>query len=75
LLLVLRRTPATVDEELDAVVCGISCSSAQGAEQIRVEVGYTRNLLIEDRRAVGHGTASLAKRTTVLTAKATALTA
>ena len=75
LLLVLRRTPAAVDEELDAVVCGIGCSLAQGAEQISVEVGYTRNLVIEDRRAVGDGTASLAKRTTVFTAKATVLTA
>ena len=29
----------------------------------------TRNLVIKDRRAVGDGTVSLAKRTTVLTAK------
>jgi hypothetical protein len=75
LLLVLRGTPATIDEELDPVVCGISCSSAQGTEQIRVEVGYTRNLVIKNRRAVGNGTISLAKRTTVLTAKTAVLTA
>jgi len=67
LFLVLRGTPATIDEELDPVVRGISCSLAQGTEQIRVEVGYTRNLVIKDRRAVGDGTVSLAKRTTVLT--------
>ena len=67
--LVLRGTPATIDEELDPVVRGIGCSLAQGTEQIGVEVGYTRNLVIEDRRAVGDGTVSLAKRTTVLTAK------
>ena len=75
LILVLPGTPATVDEELDPVVRGISCSLAQGTEEIRVEVGYTRNLVIKDRRAVGNGTVSLAKRTTVLAAKTTVLTA
>jgi hypothetical protein len=73
-LLVLRGTPATIDEELDAVVCGISCSPAQGTEESWIEVGYTRNLVIEDRRAVGDGTVSLAKCTTVLTGKGTVLT-
>ena len=72
-MLVLRRTPAAIDEELDSVRGGISCSSAQGTEQIGVEVDYTRNVLIEDRHAVGDATVSLAKRTTVLTA--TVLTA
>ena len=75
LILVLRGTPATIDEELDPVVRGISCSLAQGTEQIGVEVGYTRNLVIEDRRAVGDGTVSLAKRTTGLTAKTRELNA
>jgi len=75
LILVLRGTPAAIDEELDPVVRGIGCSSAQGTEQISVEVGDTRNLVIEDRRAVGDGTVSLAKRTTVLTAETTVLTA
>ena len=65
LILVLRGTPATVDEELDAVVRGIRCGSTQGTEQIGVEVGDTRNVVIEDRRAVGDDTVSLAKRTTV----------
>ena len=74
-ILVLRRTPATLDEELDPLVRGISCSLAQGTEQIRVEVGYTRDLVIKDRRAVGDGALSLAKRTAVLTAKTTVLTA
>lgn len=63
--LILRGAPATFDEELDPVVCGISCSLAHGTEQIGVEVGYTRNLVVKDRRAVGDGTVSLAKRTTV----------
>ncbi len=74
LILVLRGTPATVDDELDPVVPGIRCSLAQGTEQIGVEVGYTRNLVIKDGRAVGDGTVSLAKRTTGLTAKTTVLT-
>jgi hypothetical protein len=75
LILVLRGTPATIDEELDPVVDGIIRSLAQGTEQIRVEVGYTRNPVVKDRRAVGDGAVSLAKRTTVLTAKTTVLTA
>ena len=75
LILVLRGTPATIDEELDPVVRGISCSLAQGTEESWIKVGYTRNLVIEDRRAVGDGTVSLAKRTTVLTAKTTVLAA
>ena len=74
-LLVLRGTPATVDEELDPVVCGIRCRLAQGTEESWIEVGYTRNLVIEDRRAVGDGTVSLAERTTVLPAKTGGLTA
>ena len=69
LLLVLRGTPATVDEELDPVVRGISCSSAEGTEQSRIKVGYARNLVVEDRRAVGDGTVSLAERSTGLTAR------
>jgi hypothetical protein len=83
LLLVLRGTPAAIDVELDPVACGISCSLAQGTDESWSEVGYTGNLVIEDRRAVGNGTVSFtkrttlagrtrrAKRTTVLTAKTT----
>jgi hypothetical protein len=73
LFLVLRGTPAAIDEELDTVVRGISCSLAQGTEEGRIKVGYTRNLVIKDRRAVGDGTVSLAKRTTVLTGKSRGL--
>ena len=73
LILVLRGTPATIDEEFDPGVRGINRSLAQGAEESWVEVGHTRNLVIEDRRAVGDGTVSLAERTTVLTAKTTGL--
>ena len=67
MFLVLPGTPAAIDVELDPVVRGISRSLAQRTEQIRVQLGYTRNLVIEDRRAVGDGTVSLPKRTTVLT--------
>ena len=69
MLLVLRGTPAAVDEEIDPVARGISCSLAQGTEQIGVEVGYGWKIVIEDRRAVGDRTVSLAKRTTVLAGK------
>jgi hypothetical protein len=69
LILVLRGTPATIDEELNPFVRGISCSLAQGTEESWIKVGYTRNLVIKDRRAVGDCTVSLAKRTTVLAAK------
>jgi hypothetical protein len=69
LFLVLRGTPATVDEELDPVVRGIRCSLAQGTEERWIKVGYTRNVVIKDGRAVGDGTVSLARHTGVLTAK------
>ena len=74
-ILVLRGTPATIHEELDPVVRGISRSSAEGIEQIGVEVGYTRNLAIKDRRAVGDGTVSLVRLTTEVAAKSTGLAA
>ena len=69
LILVFWGTPATRDVELDPVVRGISCSLAQGTEESWIKVGYTRNFVIKDRRAVRDGTVSLAKRTTVLTAR------
>ena len=68
MFLVRRGTPAAVDEELDAVVRGIRCGPAQGTEESWIEVGHGRNLVVEDRRAVGDGTVGLAERTTVLTA-------
>ena len=67
--LVTRGTPAAIDDELDPVDCGISCSLAQGTEESWIKVGYTRSLVIEDGRAVGDGPVSLAARTTVLAAK------
>ena len=87
LLLVRRGTPTAIDDELDPVVRGIRRSLAQGTEESWIEVRYTWDLVIEDRRAVGDGTVSFAKRTTlaertrrarrttVLTAKTTVLTA
>ena len=71
LILVAGGTPATVDEELDAVVRGIGRSLAQRTEESLIEIRYTRNLVVEDRRAVGDGTVGLAEaRTAVLAAKA-----
>jgi hypothetical protein len=75
LLLVLRRTPATVDGKRDAVVHGIRCSPAEGTEEGRIKVGHTRSLVVKDRRAIREGAVSLAKRTTMLTGKTTVLTA
>jgi hypothetical protein len=48
---------------------------AQGTEQVGVEVGYARDLVSEDRRAVWNGTVSLAERTAVHSAKTTLLAA
>jgi hypothetical protein len=65
--LVLRGSPAAVDVELDPVVGGVHCGPAQGGEEIGIEVGHTRHVVIEDRRVVGDGTVGLAEPTTVLT--------
>ena len=69
MLLVLRGTPAAVDEELNPYVRGISCGLAQGTKERWIEVGYPRKLVIEHRRAVGNGAVSLAKRTAVVAAR------
>ncbi len=69
MLLVLRGTPAAVDEELDPVARGISCSLAQGTEEGWIKVGYGWKIVIEARRAVGDRTVSLAKRTTLFAGK------
>src|SRR4029079_4543438 len=68
-LLVLRRTPATVDHEGNPVVGGSGCRMTQRTEQRWIEVRHTRNPVIEDRRAVGDGTVGLAQRTAVLAAR------
>jgi hypothetical protein len=68
--LVLRGPPATVDDELDPVARGIGCGLAYGSEEVRIEVGDPRYLVIEDRRAVGNRTGGLAKRITEITADA-----
>ena len=53
--LVGRGAPAAVDLEPDTVVFGIGRSAAQGRQQVGVEVRDGRDLVIEDRRAVGNG--------------------
>jgi hypothetical protein len=54
-------------------VRGISGGLAQRTEERWIKVGYTWNLVIEDRRAVGNGTVGLAKRTTALATRITKL--
>jgi hypothetical protein len=45
------------------VVCGVGCCSAHGTEQVRLELGNTRSIVVEDRCAVGDCAVSLAKPT------------
>ena len=66
LLLVRRGAPAAVDVEPDPVGRGIGRRPAQGAEQVGVEVGHGRDLVVEDRRAVGDGAVGLAERAAAL---------
>src|SRR5688572_26017013 len=68
-VLVLRGTPAAIDEERDPVVRGICRCLAQGAEELRIEVGDTRTLLIEGRHAAWDGAVRVATRATLLTAR------
>jgi hypothetical protein len=60
LFLVLRGTPAAIDDELDPVVRGIRCRLAEGTEESWIKVGHGRRFVIEDRRAVRDDTVSLA---------------
>jgi hypothetical protein len=50
-------------------VGGGRCSLAQGTQESWLEVGYARNVVIEDGRAGGDDTVSLANRTRLVTAK------
>ena len=72
MFLVLPGTPAALDEEPDPVVRGSSCRPAQGTEERRVEFVHRRDVVIEDRRAIGDGTVSLAECTAVHSAKGAA---
>jgi len=72
LLLVGRGSPAALDDELEPVVRGIRRGLAQGTDESWIELGYTRNPVIEDRRAVRDGTVGLAKRTTATVGGGTA---
>jgi len=69
LVLVLPRTPAAVDEELDAVVSGVRGSSPQGTEQIRIYVAYSRKLVVENGGPVGDRAVGLAELTAGLLAE------
>ena len=69
LILVLRGTPATIDEELDPVACSVRCGLAEGTEKSWIKVGHGRKPLIEDRHAVRDDAVGLAKRTMVVAGK------
>ena len=59
-LLVRRGTPAAVDGEANSAGRGVGRGPAQGTEEIGVELGDARDLVVEDRRAFGDGAAGLA---------------
>src|SRR4051794_16490576 len=61
-ILVRGRAPAAVDDEPDAVVCGIRRRPAQRVEEGWIEPGDARDVVIEDRRGGGDGTVGLAER-------------
>jgi hypothetical protein len=63
LFLVLRGTPAAIDEELDPVAGGIRCGLAEGTEESWIKVGHGRKFVIEDRHAVRDDTVGLAECT------------
>ena len=69
LLLVRRGAPAAADVELDPVAGGIRRGPTQCAEQIRVELGHGRIVIVEDRHAVRDDTVGLAEHTVVVAAK------
>ena len=55
LFLILRGAPATVDDDLDPVPCGVRCRVAEGTEQTWIEVGHGRTVVVEDRHAARDG--------------------
>jgi hypothetical protein len=52
--------------EFDAVGLGIGGRQADGPQKRRIELGHTRNRVIEDGRPVGDGAVSLAERSALL---------
>ena len=75
LLLVRRGPPAAVDVELDPVGRGIGCGLAQRPEERGIEVGYTRNCVVEYRRAAGTAPSASPSAPLCSTAKTTDLAA
>jgi hypothetical protein len=66
LFLVLPRTPAAGDEELDPVLDGTPRSAPDGTEQIGVEVGHPWVLAVKHGDSIGEESVSLPKCSTVL---------
>ena len=42
-----RRTPSAVDLEFDALGCGVNGRAVNGTEEVAVDVGHTREVVIE----------------------------
>jgi two-component system, OmpR family, response regulator VanR len=61
LSLVLRGTPAALDEDLDSFAPSICCGLAEGTEESWIKVGHGRVFVIEYRHALRDDTVSLAK--------------
>ncbi len=47
LRLIGRRTPTAVDLEFDALGCGLNGRAANGTEEVAVDLGHTREVVIE----------------------------
>lgn len=56
LSLIVRRAPAALDDELDAILFGIPCGTTQGTDQTGIEVGDGRVIVSEDRDIVRNNT-------------------
>ena len=60
--LVRRGAPATVDNDRDPIPCGIRGRVAERIEQIWIEIGHGRNVIIECRQAGRDGAIRVANR-------------
>ena len=65
MFLVLRGTPATIDEELDPVARGIRCGLAQGTEESWIELA-TPGIWSSETVVPSGTTPSAAPRTTMV---------
>jgi hypothetical protein len=66
LLLVLRGAPATVDDELAPSSAASVAAWRNAPRRAGIELGYTRDLVVEGRRAVGDSTVGRAEAETLV---------